>query len=392
MDNMFIINLYRFLFGYVDILVKGDFPERILNLSSTNGVRVWDISQNSEEIKLSMYAKDFLNIGKIRGKTRLKFKILRKHGLPFVLKKYKFRVGFLIGIIVFLSVLKLLSCFVWDLQVVGNNTVSNEEIVSICKDLGIREGVLISSIDTSKQKQKLLLASNKLSWAAINIEGCVVTVNVSEIKNQSTEEEPVNIVADFDGVIKSIKVLNGERAVEVGDAVRKGDLLVSGAIDLGTISAFVPAKAEIIAELEEEIEFNENFLIEEKIPNGKQKTKRVIETFGIKIPLYFGETKKQYTFTNDISQLSLFSQKMPIKVYSKRMQFFDTHSVEYKRNEIVVMLEKRFSEYLMENKITDYEVLSHEILQNTDNITLKYQIKHSKNIGIKEKILFDTFN
>ena len=131
MDNMFIINLYRFLFGYVDILVKGDFPERILNLSSTNGVRVWDISQNSEEIKLSMYAKDFLNIGKIRGKTRLKFKILSKHGLPFVLKKYKFRVGFLIGIIVFLSVLKLLSCFVWDLQVVGNNTVSNEEIVSI---------------------------------------------------------------------------------------------------------------------------------------------------------------------------------------------------------------------------------------------------------------------
>lgn len=389
---MFIINLYRFILGYVDLSIEGDFAERILNLSSANGVKVWNIEHQNGKIKLSMFVKDFFNIRKIRGETRLKVKIIKKTGLPFLLNKYKFRFGFLIGVFVFLITLEILSSFIWSVEVVGNQTISSTQILSICDNLGIKSGANIKKIDTAKQKQRLLLEAKNLSWASINIEGCIATVNVSEIKNPATNNEPSNIVADCDGVIQEITVLNGEPLLVVGEAFQKGDILVSGTINIGEISAFVDSKAKITAKVEENLVFRKPLVITEKISTGREKTKSVLEVFWLKVPLYLGKTNGEYTYAKNSWQLSLFSQKMPIKIHSKEMEFLEEISVKYSREEIIKLLDKDFENYLTEKGISDFAVSSKEISQVDNEIVLKCVINYVKNVGIKEKILFDTFN
>lgn len=389
---MFIINLYSFLRGYVDLFVTGNFPERILNLCTVNGVKVWNIKKQENGLRICMFIKDFLNIRKIRGNSRLKLKIIKKRGVPIIKKRYKYRVGFPIGIALFFVILKFLSCFIWSVEIEGNTTVSSTEILSVCDSLGIKRGIWSDDIDTSLLRQKLLLKTDNLAWAALNIDGSVLILNVSEIKNEVKEKIPSNIVADFDGVIESVKVERGNNLVKKGDAVTKGDILISGALDYGTFASFVKSKGEIRAKVEEKMTISEKYKNEIRKPTKKIKNKYVLEFFNIKIPLYFGKTLGDYESKWEEKQTVVFGQKMPILLYGKKMNFYETEFVEYSREELLIKIEERFTQTLKEKGVQECEIVTQDILESDGIVSITYVIKYVKNIGIEEKILFDTIN
>ena len=55
--------------------------------------------------------------------------IREKFGLPFIIERYKKRLGLLIGIIIFCSTLFVLNFFVWDVTVSGNSSVSTQKVL-----------------------------------------------------------------------------------------------------------------------------------------------------------------------------------------------------------------------------------------------------------------------
>ena len=138
---MFIINLYRYFTGYVEISVDGEFCEKLLNQLSAAKISVWDIESQNEKLCLKLSLRNFLRIRKVRGKSKLRIRILEKKGFIFLVKRYIHRAGLPIGIILFLSTLFILSQFIWNISVVGNVKVPNEEILSACEELGVFEGV-----------------------------------------------------------------------------------------------------------------------------------------------------------------------------------------------------------------------------------------------------------
>ncbi|MBR3960750.1 MAG: sporulation protein YqfD, partial [Clostridia bacterium] len=224
---MFIINLYRFLCGYVEILVIGEFCSKLLNIFALQKISIWDIETKENRIKFCVSVKDFLRLREVKGKLSFKVKILKKCGLPFVVKKRVKRIGVVLGIALFFITLQFLSNYIWTVRVEGNAVIAKEEIVACCEKIGVRSGMRRSEVDSGYLRERLLLECDELAWCSFNVEDSRLTVNVTEISSPSNLQ-PSNIVSDFDGVITEIFVESGTALVKKSDAVRKGDVLISG--------------------------------------------------------------------------------------------------------------------------------------------------------------------
>jgi len=304
--------LYRFFCGVLTVEFFGIYPEKLLNLCAKNGISIWSARYIKQRIRCNITVKDFLKLPKILRKSGIRVHITEKKGFPFFTKKYHKRLGLFIGLALFLGFLQIMSGFVWVVDIVGNERVSDSEIISACEELGVKAGVRKSKINAKADAQELLLKIDKLAWGSLNIEGCKLTVNVTEVIEKKEDNSVAsNLKASEDGVIKHIDVTSGNCLVKVGDIVSKGDILVSGIIENESGTRFVHSIGTIIAETETAVSLKEKYLKQVKIPTGKVKTKYAIDFFTLKIPLYVGSEKGEYSTQSKVKVLELFSQKLP---------------------------------------------------------------------------------
>ena len=77
------LNIIRFLRGFVRIRVTGFAPERFLNLCSVHDIELWDISVSENRYEMNLYVSDYFKLKPIVHKTRTKVVLLSKSGLPF---------------------------------------------------------------------------------------------------------------------------------------------------------------------------------------------------------------------------------------------------------------------------------------------------------------------
>ena len=295
---MLFVRIVRIIFGYVRVYVSGEYPERFLNLCANNGIAVWNVRRREGGLVCSVFARDYKRLRRIRRRTGVRLKIKRRRGIPFVIHRYRYRKGLVVGAVTFAFFLTVMPKFVWSVEICGNERVPTEEIQSIASELGIKSGAKISSIDTENMRLDLLIEMPELSWTAINIEGSRVTVDVREKLDTEVVEdkEPCNLVATADGIITKVYVKKGGAAVKVGDAVRKGDVIALGTVEYGDLSTVLcHAKGEIYAETNRKITATIPLCETQLIPTGRVQKKRVFQLFGVYVPLYLGSVKFDYT-------------------------------------------------------------------------------------------------
>lgn len=171
--------------------------------------------------------------------------------LPFV-KKYKHRAVLFFGVIFAIIFISLMSFRVWSIKVTGNKNVFSSEILSVCEEMGLKTGVKKKKIDVADFQGELIdKMEGRLVWASLNIEGMCAEIEVRETVKYEDDiiGKPCNYIADFDGVIKIMRVYSGTPEVKRGSGVKKGDLLISGVTEYETgESSFTEAGGKITAE------------------------------------------------------------------------------------------------------------------------------------------------
>lgn len=384
------IFLYRFFCGILEIELSGIYPEKIFSFLAQNRINVWNSRFENQKIRLYITVKDFKRLPKILKKSGIRVHILRKKGFPFFIKKYRKRFGIFMGIILFFVILQFMSGYIWIIDVTGNKTVTDGEILNSCESLGIKVGTKKSQIDTKNTVQDLLLKTDKLSWGSFNIEGCRLSVNVTEITPKGEDNSiATNLKAKSDGVITKIDVTSGNCVVKVGDTVKKGDILVSGIIENANDTKFVHSIGSVEARIEENITFEEEIIKNVKYPTGKVKTKKVLEIFNLKIPLYLGKTKGEFETVKDKETLKLFSQKLPIILHTKEFTFVNEKIEKQTVKEISETLEKRLLKSESENGFT---IKNKEILVKDNNVILNALITKTEDITYSENLIFTIGN
>ncbi|RKO66236.1 sporulation protein YqfD [Desulfofundulus salinus] len=229
---MFLFRLMNFIIGYVTITIRGEVPEKFINMAAARGIFLWDITRLGEQ---TMRANVRLNavrpLRHIARRTRCRFHITWRVGLPFLWMRLARRKALAFGAVLFVLGLYLLSSFVWTIEVTGNRRVPTKDILSVASGAGLNRGVPKWRLDCPAVERTLKTKLPTISWAGVYVKGTRVTIEVvektlPEEKNQS----PAHITAIKAGLIKEVLVFSGHAAVKEGDTVVPGQILISGII------------------------------------------------------------------------------------------------------------------------------------------------------------------
>ena len=210
---------------------------------------------------------------------------IRCGGLPIVLHRYRCRAGLALGVLLAVLLLQLLGGRLWDVRVWGNSSVPTEQILDQLSQCGLRVGMSLDreEVDSREIENRLLRLSPDIAWVSVNIRGTVARVQIREMQSgeSAMEEGLSNLVAAYDGVIESVRLLTGEVVVNVGQQVRAGELLISGVRD-SVAQGFVVegARGEVMAYTEHTEVVQIPLQIEEKVFSGEEICKKSIFFFG----------------------------------------------------------------------------------------------------------------
>ncbi len=386
--------LWRYLSGYLTIILCGENAERVLNVAAKCGINIWNLRCKKGNIIGNISVKNFVKLRSAKRGIKCKVKILQKRGLVFKTQKYINRTGFLIGIIIFFAILFTLSNFVWIINVEGNTNISTAEILDSCKKIGIYEGIYKKKINTKYDSQRLLLMQKGLAWGAINLEGCVLTVNLSEaeVSDKDERQTPSNIKASFDGKISKIDVTTGDVKVKVGDTVSRGDLLVSGIVEKFSSTLFVHSDGLITAQTEHTFSASGEFEQEIYVSTGKIKKRYTVEFFKLKIPLYFGTVKGDYNYECNVKNLKLFGEQIPIKTASETYILTEQQTVNYDKSILEEMLYEDIKNQVNQNNFISYEEINRETVLTDNGMLLKITYSCEENIALQDEILLSKGN
>ena len=134
-------------------------------------------------------------------------------------------------------------------QVVGNEAIPTKYIIEKAENCGIIFGASRRHVRSEKVKNALLQAVPQLQWAGVNTLGYTAAITVKE-RDQTQSNETCqfgNIIAQTDGLIIDCSVEKGNPLCKVGQAVKQGQILVSGYTDNGLSILVTKPKAEIYA-------------------------------------------------------------------------------------------------------------------------------------------------
>ena len=226
-----LLEIIRFFRGNVDFTASGKFPERFINITAKNGVNIWNPVPVKNAISASMYLSDYKKIRTLAKKSRVKTKITAKHGMPFIVNRYKARTGLFAGAVFGIILCIFLSNFIWSVKISGTEEISNTYLESLLSDNGISVGVWKNNLDVDQIERNIQRKCGDVRWMSINITGSLVTVEVKETYKKpklDTSKNPCNVKAVKDGVITRIQAYNGKPVVTKGSGVVNGQVLVSG--------------------------------------------------------------------------------------------------------------------------------------------------------------------
>lgn len=288
MRILFLALWYSFR-GYVRIRAKGFSAERFMNMAAFRGAYLWDISFEGVAVTMKAAAEDLPTLEVCAEKTGCSMEVLAWGGLPVFFRRLKGRQVWTVGVLCFAAGLYLLSSFIWVIRIEGNERVKQEDILSACRELGLKPGTWKGNVDTAAVTKELLLQFSELSWVSVGIEGTDVTIRLAETIEKTEiidRETPCDIVAAEDGMILQITAERGTPMVKVGDVVRKGDVLISSALVIG---------------LEGEEQHTEYTAAEGAV------TARIWQRLTEEMPLRYEE--KQYSGVEEENHSILFSEK-----------------------------------------------------------------------------------
>ena len=263
------MNPILFLFGYARISADPLNATRLLNLCLKFGFS-FRAFHGEEDGSIAFTApmttaKKILQLAKERG---IDLMVEKKGGMPTILARRRKRYGLMLGGLCGAILLFLSGRVVWDVRVVGNQTMTTEQVLEELRLCGFGVGSSLKDFHAGELENRVLLQSDSLSWISIYMDGTVAMVQVLENVSspQASPKKPANLVASADGQIESIELLRGDCLVKVGQAVRAGDLLVSGIYDSKTVGVrFTRAAGRVLARTEQVYEIEIPLKTTEKV-------------------------------------------------------------------------------------------------------------------------------
>ena len=369
--------LYDFFCGRVSTVFECGHPEGFIN-AVRHDIPIRDIRRVGEfSFSLNYYYSFRKRFHERADKNAVRILNEKFFGLPYILQKYKKRIGLILGAGIGIAAVYASSLFVWEIRIEGNKYITDDDICAHLYAIGFREGILKSSVDLDRLHNEYLISDSRVSWIAVNYEGTVAHVEVKETAVTPTAPElyrNANIVAKRDGQIIRVDAVDGQSAVTAGEVVSKGQLLISAFVETRHSGAMLrSARGNVWARTERNFEITVPLVYYDKIYTGNTKNQYCVSLLGKNIDLSRVSKVKYKTCNRTVTSeyISLFNCiKLPVKLTTQKYREYRLE--QQKRDEIKALeLAQSSLEQEIKKELGNAPIISKNTEHRIENGALK---------------------
>lgn len=389
------LSILKFAKGFVLVRLSGYAPERFFNLCSNHDILIWNLVYTEDAYEFCISIDAFRELKPIVKKTKTKLVILKRYGFPFWMHRYRKRKLFFGGIVLFFVLLCILSQFIWNIEINGNSYITDETILAYLKEKQMSFGTQKRKIDASKLEEELRIAFDDIIWTSVKINGTKMTIDLQEnIKNEEIKKpndgKAYDLVAQKDGVIDEIITRQGTPFVAQKSVVKKGDVLVSGRLDIigddETVTGYqyCVSDADIIATTIYPYEDTFPLTYTKKIFTGNTK-----QTYALSCMNYYftiPSFKKEFQYSDKYSMQKQFKVcsdfYLPLSLEINTNKEYIPKQLTYKKEEAKELANTHLLIYLEKLKEKDIQILQKNVMIELDEKNCRV----SGDITVKEKI------
>lgn len=228
-------------------------PEALLNECALEGLTVSELEiLDAFTLRLTIPEDERQRLEALAPRCRCELKLLETSGGSRDRRLLRRRLPLLLAALLALSAILASQLFIWEIDFVGAQELSRGRLLRALEESGVAPGAFRFSLDADAVRGKMLDKIPELAWMSVNVRGSKATVLLlprSEKPEIYREEDAADLRAGAPGVVLRVSVLAGKPLVQPGQAVLRGETLVTGSLDsLTNAPRSVRARGEVLAE------------------------------------------------------------------------------------------------------------------------------------------------
>lgn len=306
--------------------------------------------------------------------------LFRETGLLRHVRPYRLRIGILIGLAAGCGFLYWSNAYVRSIVISGNQHISDTEILNALSDLGIACGTPVRDIPFTYAEQRMRLAVHDIERIALRHRGGRLIVEIVEERDAPEVTLPrtaSNYIAAVPAQITDISVLGGHAVCSVGEAVKPGDLLISGVdTDKFGITHYYRGDGVVTGIYEADFSAEQPFCAELPV-RGETVTQSALLAFGKRIPMTFGfaPPDEPYIYEEDRTPLTVCGAVLPLTLlrchYTEQVTAVTVFSADEARG----ILEESAARF-EQNFHAEDRILSREVSFQQSDLGISLQIHY----------------
>ncbi|MBW4080136.1 sporulation protein YqfD [Paenibacillus sp. S150] len=234
--------------GFVTLHVTGPQVENFINAVTEAGIIIWDVRPAGSGASLNLLLDDFFALRPLLKKTGCRMRVTGRNGLPFKTARLLKRKFFAAGLLLFGIGLLLLCSMIWTIRIEGNSRIASEDILQAARHEGVYPFQWIWRMDDPDKLSKELTSKLPgVSWVGVLRTGTSVKIQI--VESDQPEKKPLlsqrHLVSRADAVVTEIYAEQGRPVVSRNSRVKKGQILISGALGDEENVEYVVAKGEV---------------------------------------------------------------------------------------------------------------------------------------------------
>lgn len=398
------LQVIRYLKGYLSIKVWGFSAERFINLCGNRSIMLWDIKNHGDYYTMCISLKSFYQLKSITRKTGTRVVITGRYGLPFLSLRMKKRKIFVMGLAGSLLFWIWMAGFIWSVEIQGNYYITADVFNDFLSESGIEAGMKKNRVNIEELEKAIRNEYNIVTWTSARIEGTRLIIQIREndltqgVKEDGETDQDIgyDLVADKDGTVVGIITRSGTPRVSEGMEVKKGDMLVEGCIPIYNEDSTVKhyeycrADADVLLQCSYEMtdELNEKY--EKKVYTGREKERSYLVIFGRRLQLpEFGREYESFDVLEESGQLRVFGgYELPVYFGNSRKREYTTEERIYTKEEIKSKFEEKVQKFIQSLEEKGVQIIEKDVtISKTKGVwKLRVDFTARENTGALQKI------
>lgn len=236
-------------------------PAYTLNLLTAAGIRVSEVKINGDTMCFTVGETLLPLTQKTLSDNGREYSVESVSGLKIKFRELLSRYALIIGAVISCGLIYVYSTFISEVEIRGNAEIASETISAIVDEY-VKTPSLFGSPDFD-EIEKAVAACDGIAYATVMREGKRLIVEVVEELPETEITDtysPIPVLARESGTVTKVVTLRGTAAVESGDTVQAGQILIAPYVSAGE-GEDIPVRAMGIVEARvtrtEELEYTD---------------------------------------------------------------------------------------------------------------------------------------